>query len=119
MQCDCQVHLRPTLSPPNLEEYLKTVQQVQVPSQLNKYRVYLRVARSLDYNISDQVTKVSSCSQRLLTGCSVFCSRNQFSYVASKLHGSQIRLCLNKNNCLLHHLLVPTQMSHFIKLSVF
>ncbi|KAL7889883.1 hypothetical protein AOLI_G00021410 [Acnodon oligacanthus] len=55
---DCQVHLRPTLSPPNLEEYLKTVQLAQASSQLNKYRVYLTVARSLDYNISDQITKV-------------------------------------------------------------
>ncbi|KAL6487079.1 hypothetical protein MHYP_G00037050 [Metynnis hypsauchen] len=54
---DCQVHLRPALSPPNLEEYLKTVQLAQASSQLNKYRVYLTVARSLDYNISDQITK--------------------------------------------------------------
>lgn len=58
-QCDCQVHLNPTVSPPNLEEYLKAVQHTQLPSQLNKYRVYLTVARSLDYNISDQITKVS------------------------------------------------------------
>ncbi|KAL7877885.1 hypothetical protein SRHO_G00045280 [Serrasalmus rhombeus] len=54
---DCQVHLRPALSPPNLEEYLKTVQLAQASSQLNKYRVYFTVARSLDYNISDQITK--------------------------------------------------------------
>ncbi|MCJ8730498.1 hypothetical protein PDJAM_G00185170 [Pangasius djambal] len=57
LPCDCQVHLCPTVSPPNLEEYLKTVQHAQLPSQLNKYRVYLTVARSLDYSISDQITK--------------------------------------------------------------
>lgn len=59
-QCDCQVHLHPTVNPPNLEEYLKAVQLAQLPSQLNKYRVYLTVARSLDYSISEQLTKVSS-----------------------------------------------------------
>ncbi|XP_017319110.1 mini-chromosome maintenance complex-binding protein isoform X1 [Ictalurus punctatus] len=57
LPCDCQIHLHPTVSPPNLEEYMKTVQLAQLPSQLNKYRVYLTVARSLDYSISDQVTK--------------------------------------------------------------
>uniref|UniRef100_A0A8C1XKD9 Mini-chromosome maintenance complex-binding protein n=1 Tax=Cyprinus carpio TaxID=7962 RepID=A0A8C1XKD9_CYPCA len=54
---DCQVHLRPTLNPPNLEEYLSAVQVAQVPSQLNKYRIYLSVARALNYNISDEITK--------------------------------------------------------------
>ncbi|XP_058651850.1 mini-chromosome maintenance complex-binding protein isoform X1 [Onychostoma macrolepis] len=54
---DCQVHLRPTLNPPNLEEYLSAVQVAQVPSQLNKYRIYLSVARSLNYTISDEITK--------------------------------------------------------------
>ncbi|XP_060782067.1 mini-chromosome maintenance complex-binding protein isoform X1 [Neoarius graeffei] len=57
LPCDCQVQLRPTMNPPNLEEYLKSVQHAQLPSQLNKYRVYLTVARSLDYSISDQITK--------------------------------------------------------------
>ncbi|XP_066535529.1 mini-chromosome maintenance complex-binding protein [Hoplias malabaricus] len=57
LPCDCQVHLQPTLTPPNLEEYLKTVLQAQLPSQLNKYRVYLTVVRSLDYSISEQLTK--------------------------------------------------------------
>ncbi|KAF5904008.1 mini-chromosome maintenance complex-binding protein isoform X1, partial [Clarias magur] len=57
LPCDCQVHLRPTVNPPNLEEYLKTVQHAQLSSQLNKYRVYLTAARSLDYSISDQMTK--------------------------------------------------------------
>ncbi|RXN23436.1 mini-chromosome maintenance complex-binding isoform X1 [Labeo rohita] len=54
---DCQVHLRPTLNPPNLEEYLSAVQVAQVPSQLSKYRVYLSVARALNYTISDEITK--------------------------------------------------------------
>ncbi|XP_058242003.1 mini-chromosome maintenance complex-binding protein isoform X1 [Hemibagrus wyckioides] len=57
LPCDCQVHLNPTVSPPNLEEYLKAVQHAQLPSQLNKYRVYLTVAHLLDYSISDQMTK--------------------------------------------------------------
>ncbi|XP_007252308.2 mini-chromosome maintenance complex-binding protein isoform X1 [Astyanax mexicanus] len=57
LPCDCQVHLCPALNPPNLEEYLKTIQLAQVSSQLNKYRIYLSVARSLDYSISDQMTK--------------------------------------------------------------
>ncbi|KAI5625070.1 mini-chromosome maintenance complex-binding protein, partial [Silurus asotus] len=57
LPCDCQVHLHPTTNPPNLEEYLKTLQHSQLSSQLNKYRVYLTVARSLDYSISDQITK--------------------------------------------------------------
>lgn len=61
-QSDCQVHLRPTLNPPNLEEYLSAVQVAQVPSQLNKYRIYLSVARALNYTISDEITKVSILS---------------------------------------------------------
>uniref|UniRef100_A0A673JUZ1 Mini-chromosome maintenance complex-binding protein n=1 Tax=Sinocyclocheilus rhinocerous TaxID=307959 RepID=A0A673JUZ1_9TELE len=54
---DSQVHLRPTLNPPNLEEYLSAVQVAQIPSQLNKYRIYLSVARALNYTISDEITK--------------------------------------------------------------
>ncbi|XP_051504614.1 mini-chromosome maintenance complex-binding protein-like isoform X1 [Myxocyprinus asiaticus] len=54
---DCQVHLRPTLNPPNLEEYLSAVQVAQIPPQLNKYRIYLSVARALNYTISDEITK--------------------------------------------------------------
>uniref|UniRef100_A0A671PJ13 Mini-chromosome maintenance complex-binding protein n=1 Tax=Sinocyclocheilus anshuiensis TaxID=1608454 RepID=A0A671PJ13_9TELE len=53
---DSQVHLRPTLNPPNLEEYLSAVQVAQVPSQFNKYRIYLSVARALNYTISDEIT---------------------------------------------------------------
>ncbi|KAI7805248.1 mini-chromosome maintenance complex-binding protein [Triplophysa rosa] len=54
---DCQVHLQPTLNPPILEEYLSAVQVAQVPSLLNKYRIYLSVARTLNYSISDEITK--------------------------------------------------------------
>ncbi|XP_076831599.1 mini-chromosome maintenance complex-binding protein isoform X2 [Brachyhypopomus gauderio] len=57
LPCDSQVHLRPTVSPPNMEEYLKAIQLAQLPSQLNKYRIYLTVAHLLDYSISEQVTK--------------------------------------------------------------
>uniref|UniRef100_A0A672LD47 Mini-chromosome maintenance complex-binding protein n=1 Tax=Sinocyclocheilus grahami TaxID=75366 RepID=A0A672LD47_SINGR len=54
---DSQVNLRPTLNPPNLEEYLSAVQVAQVPSQFNKYRIYLSGARALNYTISDEITK--------------------------------------------------------------
>ncbi|XP_028844888.1 mini-chromosome maintenance complex-binding protein isoform X2 [Denticeps clupeoides] len=54
---DCRVHLQPQLTPPDLEEYLGAVQAAQLPSQLNKYRTYLSVARELDYNIAEEVTK--------------------------------------------------------------
>ncbi|XP_051945366.1 mini-chromosome maintenance complex-binding protein isoform X2 [Xyrauchen texanus] len=54
---DCQVHLQPMLNPPNLVEYLSAVQVAQIPSQLNKYRIYLNVARALNYTISEEITK--------------------------------------------------------------
>ncbi|KAM6956090.1 mini-chromosome maintenance complex-binding protein [Aplochiton taeniatus] len=54
---DCQVHLQPQVIPPNLEEYLATIHMGQMSSKLNKFRVYLSVAQSLDYSISDEVTK--------------------------------------------------------------
>ncbi|XP_062851647.1 mini-chromosome maintenance complex-binding protein isoform X2 [Trichomycterus rosablanca] len=57
LPCDCQIHLRPTVNPPDLLEHLKAVQHSQLPSQLNKYRVYLTVARSLDYSITEEITK--------------------------------------------------------------
>lgn len=58
LQSDCQVHLQPQVSPPNLEEHLSTIQAAQAPSQMNRYRQYLSVARQLDYSISEEVTKV-------------------------------------------------------------
>uniref|UniRef100_A0A6Q2XSQ8 Mini-chromosome maintenance complex-binding protein n=1 Tax=Esox lucius TaxID=8010 RepID=A0A6Q2XSQ8_ESOLU len=54
---DCQVPLQPQVTPPNLEEYLSTVHKAQLTSQINKFRVYLSVAQTLDYSISDEVTK--------------------------------------------------------------
>ncbi|XP_062319960.1 mini-chromosome maintenance complex-binding protein isoform X1 [Osmerus eperlanus] len=54
---DCQVHLQPQVTPSNMEEYFSTFLLAQMSSQLNRYRVYLTVARTLDYSISDEVTK--------------------------------------------------------------
>ncbi|XP_067382817.1 mini-chromosome maintenance complex-binding protein [Channa argus] len=55
---DCQVHLQSQVTPPHLEEYLSSIRMhLQASSQLNKFRVYLSVARLLDYSISDEVTK--------------------------------------------------------------
>lgn len=58
-QSDCQIHLQSQVSPPNMEEYLSNIQlHPQTSSQLNKFRIYLSVARQLDYSISDEMTKV-------------------------------------------------------------
>ncbi|KAJ8014333.1 hypothetical protein DPEC_G00039150 [Dallia pectoralis] len=54
---DSQVPLQPQVTPPNLEEYLATVHMALQTSQINKFRVYLSLARTLDYSISDEVTK--------------------------------------------------------------
>uniref|UniRef100_A0A671XUA7 Mini-chromosome maintenance complex-binding protein n=1 Tax=Sparus aurata TaxID=8175 RepID=A0A671XUA7_SPAAU len=55
---DCQIHLQSQVSPPNMEEYLSNIQlHPQTSSQLNKFRIYLSVARQLDYSISDEMTK--------------------------------------------------------------
>ncbi|NP_001135159.1 mini-chromosome maintenance complex-binding protein [Salmo salar] len=54
---DCQVPLQPQVTPPNMEEYLTTIHMAQFTSQMNKFRVYLSLARTLDYSISDEVTK--------------------------------------------------------------
>ncbi|XP_076025419.1 mini-chromosome maintenance complex-binding protein [Genypterus blacodes] len=54
---DCRIHLQPPLTPPVLEEYLHGIHVHQQSSQLNKFRLYLTVARTLDYSISDEVTK--------------------------------------------------------------
>uniref|UniRef100_A0A673Z2D9 Mini-chromosome maintenance complex-binding protein n=1 Tax=Salmo trutta TaxID=8032 RepID=A0A673Z2D9_SALTR len=57
---DCQVPLQPHVTPPNMEEYLTTIHMAQFTSQMNKFRVYLSLARTLDYSISDEVTKVNA-----------------------------------------------------------
>ncbi|XP_071769320.1 mini-chromosome maintenance complex-binding protein [Centroberyx gerrardi] len=55
---DCQVHLQPQVAPPNMEEYLSAIHtHPQSSSQLNKFRLYLSVARTLEYSIADEVTK--------------------------------------------------------------
>ncbi|XP_034040534.1 mini-chromosome maintenance complex-binding protein [Thalassophryne amazonica] len=55
---DCQVHLQPHLGTAHLDEYLSGIHMhPQTSSQLNKFRVYLSVARLLDYRITDEVTK--------------------------------------------------------------
>ncbi|XP_008299244.1 mini-chromosome maintenance complex-binding protein [Stegastes partitus] len=55
---DCQIHLQPQVAPSHLEEYLSSIHMhPQASSQLNKFRIYLSVARLLDYSISDEVTK--------------------------------------------------------------
>ncbi|XP_028324391.1 mini-chromosome maintenance complex-binding protein isoform X2 [Gouania willdenowi] len=55
---DCQIHLQPQIPPSQIEEYLSSL---HVPSdsssQVNKFRIFLGVARLLDYSISDEVTK--------------------------------------------------------------
>ncbi|CAL8358002.1 unnamed protein product [Boreogadus saida] len=54
---DCHVHLQPQVTPPNMEAYLGSALAAQSSSQLNKFRLYLTMARSLDYSISEEVTK--------------------------------------------------------------
>lgn len=58
-QSDCQIHLQCQVAPPQMEEYLSSIHfHQQASSQLNKFRMYLSVARLLDYSISDEMTKV-------------------------------------------------------------
>lgn len=58
-QSDCQIHLQTQVTPPGGMEHLSTMHMLsQASSQLNKFRIYLSVARLLDYSISDEVTKV-------------------------------------------------------------
>ncbi|KAM8859859.1 mini-chromosome maintenance complex-binding protein isoform 2-T2 [Spinachia spinachia] len=54
---DCRIHLQSQVAPPDMEEYLRSIHTHSQASQLNKFRVYLSVARLLDYSISDEVTK--------------------------------------------------------------
>ncbi|XP_059214724.1 mini-chromosome maintenance complex-binding protein isoform X2 [Centropristis striata] len=51
---DCQIHLQSQVAPTHMEEHLSMQPQA---SQLNKFRMYLSVARMLDYSISDEMTK--------------------------------------------------------------
>ncbi|XP_054654478.1 mini-chromosome maintenance complex-binding protein isoform X2 [Dunckerocampus dactyliophorus] len=55
---DCQIHLQPQVAPAHMDEHLSSISiHMQTSSQLNKFRLYLSVARLLDYSISDEVTK--------------------------------------------------------------
>ncbi|NWS72835.1 MCMBP protein, partial [Crotophaga sulcirostris] len=54
---DCQVHLQPQITPPNMEEYMSSLLTAVLPSVLNKFRIYLSLSRLLDYSISEEVTK--------------------------------------------------------------
>ncbi|KAJ8361343.1 hypothetical protein SKAU_G00178680 [Synaphobranchus kaupii] len=54
---DCQVRLQPKLTPPNLEEYLEALHAAVGPASLNKFRIYISLLRTLDYSISDDITK--------------------------------------------------------------
>lgn len=53
---DCQVHLQSQIAPSQMEGYLSGLPQTS-STQINRFRTYLSVARLLDYNISDQMTK--------------------------------------------------------------
>lgn len=53
---DCQLHLLPQVAPSQMEGYLSGLPQPS-SAQINRFRTYLSVARLLDYNISDQMTK--------------------------------------------------------------
>uniref|UniRef100_A0A3P8VN94 Mini-chromosome maintenance complex-binding protein n=1 Tax=Cynoglossus semilaevis TaxID=244447 RepID=A0A3P8VN94_CYNSE len=55
---DCQVHVHSQVVPSDMEEYLGSIHiHSQAFSQLNKLRIYLSVARLLDYSISEELTK--------------------------------------------------------------
>lgn len=75
-QSDCQVPLQPQVTPPNMEEYLTTIHMAQFTSQMNKFRVYLSLARTLDYSISDEVTKVNATLD--FSGFQTFCYEPSF-----------------------------------------
>lgn len=53
---DCQVQLQPQIASSQMESYLSSLPQIST-AQTNRFRTYLSVARLLDYNISDQMTK--------------------------------------------------------------
>lgn len=58
-QSDCQIQLQSQVSQAHVEDYLSSIHiHPQVSSQLNKFRIYLNVARQLDYSISNEMTKV-------------------------------------------------------------
>ncbi|AWP14326.1 Racemase 4 multi-domain protein [Scophthalmus maximus] len=55
---DCQIPVQSQVDPAHMDEYLSSIHMhPQASSQMNKLRIYLSVARLLDYSISDEVTK--------------------------------------------------------------
>ncbi|XP_034465077.1 mini-chromosome maintenance complex-binding protein [Hippoglossus hippoglossus] len=55
---DCQIKVQSQVDPQHMEEYLSSIHMhPQTSSLLNKLRMYLSVARLLDYSISDEMTK--------------------------------------------------------------
>ncbi|KAK7901699.1 hypothetical protein WMY93_018468 [Mugilogobius chulae] len=58
---DCQVPLQPRLAPGQTEESLNDLHIPPTSStQINRFRTYLSLAQLLDYNISEEMTKVTS-----------------------------------------------------------
>lgn len=58
-QSDCQIRLQPQLSAGHTEQQQQQQHLSSAhPLQLKKFRIYLSVARQLDYSISDEMTKV-------------------------------------------------------------
>ncbi|KAJ8248413.1 hypothetical protein GJAV_G00241770 [Gymnothorax javanicus] len=54
---DCQVRLQPTQTPPSLEQYLTALHAAISPVALNKFRIYISRLRTLEYSISEEITK--------------------------------------------------------------
>jgi hypothetical protein len=46
-----------------MEEYMNGLLSAVLPSVLNKFRIYLTLLRFLDYNLSDDITKVHLVKQ--------------------------------------------------------
>ncbi|KAM6998067.1 mini-chromosome maintenance complex-binding protein [Tautogolabrus adspersus] len=58
LPADCHINLQSQVDQSNMEEYISSINMpVHGSSQLNKFRMYLSLARLLDYSISDDVTK--------------------------------------------------------------
>ncbi|KAM4032024.1 mini-chromosome maintenance complex-binding protein isoform 2-T2 [Anomaloglossus baeobatrachus] len=54
---DCQLHLKPLLCPPSLEQYTEGLMAATLPSLLNKFRMYLSLLQVMDYTISEEIIK--------------------------------------------------------------
>ncbi|XP_075703860.1 mini-chromosome maintenance complex-binding protein isoform X2 [Rhinoderma darwinii] len=54
---DCQIHLKPQMCPPSLEQYTEALLSATSLSLLNKFRMYLSLLQLMDYAISEEITK--------------------------------------------------------------